>query len=212
MKMKNRSKTGEIVNEIKPTYFIYQTGHIKGAFTVDELIGKCVRNEIHLKSEKILFCPASLTNNYYYLSINKVWMTLDELKQTGHHQELYSNLAPLQQINTIIQHPPIPHKTMPHKKSYGLTMYHILNIINVIISKLLFIFISLHFIIPLILCTLIYCILHIFCCSDNKIALFSPYSLWIFIWDSLILKHLAKPRFFRVFSKNSTTACSPGLK
>ena len=179
--MKNRAKTNESMQqEINSTYFVYQCGHIKGPFTVSELLGKCVRNEIHLKSEKILFCATSLTNNYYNNKHCKVWNSLEELKETGFHEKLYNNLYPLQQLNTIIHQPPIPQKTM-NKTSYGLSFHQFIRILSVLLSKILFIFISLHFIIPLVLCTIIYCILFILCCSTNKVSLFSPYSLCLFL-------------------------------
>ena len=195
IEMKHRAKTGEIVNSSNTTYFIYQCGHIQGPFTVNELIGKCLRNEIHLKSEKILFCPTSLTNNYYYTNkqLQKVWMTLDELKQNdknGYHEEIYTNLYPLSQLNTIIHQPPIPQMTIAYNhKSYGLSLHQLIRYISIILSKVLFIIISLHFVIPLILSTFIYCLLYILCCSDKKTNLFNPCNLWTFIWHSLIFKN-----------------------
>merc|ERR1712129_647881 len=78
------------------TYFIYQTGQISGPFTVHEILGKCLRNEIHLLSEQILFCPTSIRNSYGNTQKRKVWRTLSELRQTGHHQDLCTNLWPLE--------------------------------------------------------------------------------------------------------------------
>ena len=198
MKNRSRAKTGDhesmVIQSRNTTYFIYQCGHIKGPFTVNELIGKCVRNEIHLKSEKVLFCPTSITNNYNSNKYNKTWYTLEQLKHSGdgYHEEIYHNLYPLQQLQTIIQQPPHPKITKDlHKKTYGLSLHQLIKILSIILSKLLFIIISLHFIIPLILCTLIFWILSIFCCSEKKIQLFTPYNLWNFIWDSLIFKSIA---------------------
>eukprot|EP01084_Bolivina_argentea_P222973 377342_1 len=110
MKNRNRCKTAGS-DDLNRTYFIYQCGHIDGPYTVMELLGKCVRNEIHLKSEKILFCPTSFTNEYTQSKNHKIWSTLQELKQSGYHEQLCSNLHPFQQASNIIHRPPAPDKS-----------------------------------------------------------------------------------------------------
>eukprot|EP01083_Nonionella_stella_P017276 48306_1 len=182
VEMKNKNPCAD---DLKRTYFIYQCGHTDGPYTVCELLGKCVRNEIHLKSEKILFCPASLTNSY---AKHKVWNTLQELKHTGFHEQLCANLQPFQQASNIIHLPPAPDNAAIKHKPFGLSMHNTIRIVSVILSKLIFTFIAVHFVIPLIVCTIIYCILFICCCSKHKLDLFSPYSLLMFIGYTLVLK------------------------
>eukprot|EP01083_Nonionella_stella_P240723 841288_1 len=141
IEMQYRANTGDR-EEMNQSYFIYQTGHVKGPYTVNELLAKCVRNEIHLKSEKILFCPTSITNTYYHNKNTKMWNTLLELKDTGYHDKLYTNLYPLQQTERIIQRPPSPDNQLLHKKSFGMSFHQAIRISYIILSKILFVIIS----------------------------------------------------------------------
>lgn len=167
------------------TYFIYQCGRIRGPFTVQEILGQCVRNEIHLRSEKVLFCLTSLSNSYCSGQHCKVWSSLEELKQTGCHQQLYSALSPLLLVSEAIHRPPPPHIADDRKWIGIVSLHQMVGVLSVIISKSLFLVISLHLLIPLVLSASVYCALFIFCCSSKKRSLFSPYSLCLFIVDTM---------------------------
>eukprot|EP01084_Bolivina_argentea_P151312 264121_1 len=175
-------------HEIEKTYFIYQAGHIKGPFSVSTVLEKCLTNDINLQSEHILFCPVSLINRYRHKGHHQIWYTLDELKETGNNQRIYFNLKPIQKLNTFIHQPPLPNKQTKDRKVFDLSYHLLIRILSFIYSAILFTFISLHFIIPLILCCIFYC--NICWCSTKKAAIFSPYPLISMIVSTFTFKKL----------------------